>query len=36
MQPGTKGGAYDLYSLGADGEVGGEGVDADIGSWNLQ
>jgi general secretion pathway protein G len=36
MQPGTKGGAYDLYSLGADGEVGGEGNDADIGSWNLQ
>ena len=36
IQPGTKGGAYDLYSLGADGEVGGEGVDADIGSWNLQ
>ena len=27
---------YDLYSHGADGEVGGEGVDADIGSWNLQ
>ena len=36
MQPGTKGGAYDLYSLGADGEVGGEGNDADIGSWNMQ
>jgi len=36
MQPGTKGGAYDLYSLGRDGEVGGEGVDADIGSWNMQ
>jgi general secretion pathway protein G len=36
MQPGTKGGAYDLYSLGADGEVGGEGFDADIGSWNMQ
>jgi len=36
IQPGTKGGPYDLYSLGADGEVGGEGVDADIGSWNLQ
>ena len=36
MQPGTKGGPYDLYSLGKDGEVGGEGVDADIGSWNLQ
>jgi general secretion pathway protein G len=34
--PGSHGGAYDLYSLGADGEPGGEGVDADIGSWNLQ
>lgn len=34
--PGSRGGAYDLYSLGADGEPGGEGVDADIGSWNLQ
>lgn len=36
IQPGTRGGAYDLYSLGADGETGGEGTDADIGSWNLQ
>ncbi len=27
--PGQKG-AYDLYSLGADGRVGGEGLDADI------
>jgi general secretion pathway protein G len=34
--PGTKGGAYDLFSLGADGEPGGEDADADIGSWNLQ
>jgi general secretion pathway protein G len=34
--PGSKGGAYDLYSLGADGETGGEGTDADIGSWNLE
>ena len=34
--PGSHGGSYDLYSLGADGEPGGEGVDADIGSWNLQ
>lgn len=25
---------YDLYSLGADGEPGGEGPDADIGNWN--
>lgn len=24
---------YDLYSLGADGQEGGEGQDADIGNW---
>lgn len=30
--PGERG-AYDLYSLGADGEEGGEGVNADIGNW---
>jgi|SRR5512134_667360 len=34
--PGSHGGAYDLYSLGADGEPGGEGTDADVGSWNLE
>ena len=34
-RPGTKSGsAYDLYSLGADGEEGGEELDADIGNWN--
>jgi general secretion pathway protein G len=32
--PGTHGGAYDLYSLGADGQLGGEGNNADIGNWN--
>jgi general secretion pathway protein G len=32
--PGTHGTAYDLYSLGADGKLGGEGNDADIGNWN--
>jgi general secretion pathway protein G len=26
-------GAYDVWSLGADGKEGGEGADADIGSW---
>ncbi len=26
-------GAFDLYSFGADGQVGGEGEDAEIGSW---
>ena len=34
--PGSHGKEYDLYSLGADGEVGGEGLNADIGNWNLQ
>ena len=33
--PGTHGGEYDLYSLGADGKPGGERYDADIGNWNL-
>ena len=26
----------DIYSLGRDGRPGGEGVDADVGNWNLQ
>lgn len=33
--PGTHGGEYDLYSLGADGRPGGDGYNADIGNWNL-
>ena len=33
--PGTHGKKYDLYSLGADAQPGGEGVDADIGNWNI-
>lgn len=33
ISPGTTG-PYDLYSLGADGKEGGEGMDADIGNWN--
>jgi general secretion pathway protein G len=32
--PGTHG-EYDLYSLGADGQPGGEDINADIGNWNL-
>ena len=32
VSPGTHGG-YDLYSYGADGKEGGEGLDADIKSW---
>jgi len=26
---------YDLFTLGADGEAGGEGVNMDIGNWNI-
>lgn len=32
LSPGTKG-AFDLYSLGADGKEGGTDSDADIGNW---
>ena len=31
--PGTHGGPFDIYSLGANGQPGGEGENADIGSW---
>jgi len=34
LQPGQYG-TLDIYSLGADGQPGGEGSDADIGNWNL-
>jgi general secretion pathway protein G len=33
--PGQHNKDYDLYSLGADGQPGGEGNDADIGNWNM-
>ena len=34
-RPGDKSGRpYDLYSLGADGQEGGEELDADIGNWD--
>jgi general secretion pathway protein G len=36
IAPGTRGGEYDLYTLGADGQPGGEGPDADIGNWNIE
>lgn len=32
-RPGRHNNDYDLYSLGADGQEGGEGEDADIGNW---
>jgi general secretion pathway protein G len=33
--PGTHG-QYDVYSLGADKQPGGEGTNADIGNWTLK
>jgi len=35
ISPGTRG-EFDLYTLGADGQPGGEGPDADIGNWNIE
>jgi len=34
-QPGRDGAEFDIYSYGADNTEGGAGVDADIGTWNL-
>ena len=33
VYPGTRG-EYDLFTLGADNQEGGEGTDADIGNWS--
>lgn len=33
LSPGEQG-DFDIFSLGADGAEGGEGVDADVGNWN--
>ena len=33
-RPGRRGGAFDIWSFGADGREGGEGNDADIGNWS--
>jgi general secretion pathway protein G len=35
LSPGEYG-AFDLYSLGADGQLGGEGTAEDIANWDLQ
>ena len=29
------GGEFDVYTLGRDGQEGGDGIDADIGNWNI-
>lgn len=34
LSPGQRG-DFDLYSLGADGQPGGEGFNADVGNWNV-
>jgi general secretion pathway protein G len=34
LNPGNQG-EIDIYTLGADGAPGGEGINADIGNWNL-
>lgn len=34
LNPGVHG-EIDVFSYGADGAPGGEGIDADLGSWNL-
>jgi len=36
VYPGTRGREYDLFSFGADGQGGGEGIDADIGNWSTE
>ena len=33
--PGTHNKDFDLYTLGADDQPGGEGTNADIGNWNM-
>jgi general secretion pathway protein G len=35
VYPSTHGQDFDIFSLGADGQEGGEGANADIGSWDL-
>lgn len=35
LSPGRNG-EYDIYTLGADNQEGGEGPDADIATWDLQ
>lgn len=34
LSPGNQG-EFDIYTLGRDGQQGGEGLDADIGNWDL-
>lgn len=34
--PSRNGDDFDVYSLGADGEEGGDGANADVGSWEIR
>lgn len=34
VYPGSHGKEFDLYTLGADGQEGGEGINADIANWD--
>jgi len=36
QNPGTHGKEIEVYSLGADGQTGGEGSNQDLGNWNIQ
>jgi general secretion pathway protein G len=36
VSPGQHGMEYDLFTLGADAQEGGEGINADIGNWNME
>lgn len=35
LSPGDNG-AIDIFSFGADGQEGGDGINVDIGNWNIQ
>ncbi len=35
LNPGSHGSSVDIWSYGADGQAGGDGINADIGNWNL-
>lgn len=35
-RPGREGQPYEVFTLGADGREGGEGADADLGTWSLE
>ncbi len=35
VYPGTHGTEYDIFTLGADAQPGGDGENADVGNWNV-